>query len=297
MLNINEYFNGFQIRIIGTSDLPMFYASDFGEALGIEKIRNTLSTFGPDDLVSKELRERHNIITYRSNGKKDSRIHLLTLQGVIRLINISRKDYANDFRKFITELVNNIRLQQQEETGIELKLGEIVDRSTDNTPHASLLLDSETKFNHNLSIRTKLKPLYIFEKTCDPTRNQQILDLDVSSDEDEDIHDSDNILYIMKKVKQLPYDDYYKERVDENTIDEETINRKCYLIVTDNHFSSLYLKYNLETTLYTTNPEASIKYLRKEWSSFVGSSQRLKDKLLLTMEKDFFIEDLKRHIS
>lgn len=313
MLNINDYFNGFQVRIIGSNELPMFYAPDIAEVLGIEKIRNTLGSFGPDDLISPDVRKKYGVNTYRADGKKDNRIHLLTLQGVIRLINISRKVYANDFRKFIADLVDRVRLDQQSETGIELGLLDINDtqnrdgqrlrelRKVKESESGNLCNDDQ-RFNQSLAVKTNLRPLYIFEVKCDPTQNQQCLDEDVSSDDDSDIEDQDNIIYIKKQIKKQPYDDTWPIKLEENKIDSPTDmnttkainNRSCYLITTDNHYSKLYLKHTLDTTLYSTNPESTIKYLRKQWSPFVGSSQRYKDKLLLTMEKDYFIKDLKK---
>lgn len=310
MLNVNEYFNGFNIRIVGTKEVPMFYAPDIGDILGIEKIRNTIKDFGPNDLVSAEIREQYKITTYRADGKKDNRIHLLTLQGVIRLINISRKAYAEEFRKFVADLVNKIRLEQQTASGIALN--QISDeqlkkvntrkevfkeletaRQFTETDASNLTEDIKSQI---ISVQTHLRPLYVFECECNPNQNQQYFESDsVSDNEDSDIDDPDNIIYILKQRKLFPNDTFWEEQLIRNEIDIRSPNRTCYLITTD--YTKYYMQHKLDTTLYCVHPEKAIKYLRKEWNSFVGSSQKYTDRLLLTMEKGFLLQDLRRKIT
>ena len=291
MININQYFNGLNIRIIGTNEVPMFYANDIGKILGIDKIRNTINTFGPNDLVSPEQRKQYNVITYRSNGKKDHKIHLLTLQGVIRLINISRKSYAEDFRVFIAALVNSIRLNQEEETNIKLEFNDLEVKEDSNQITSSYITHCSS--NQPIIIQTKLYPLYIFEYSTESIYNQQYLDDPISDSDDSDI-DSDNILYIRKMLKKYPNDPYWKEQFEQNS-NSSNNSSISYLITTE--YTKNYNKYKIYKLLYCIDPVQTIKYLRKQWGSFVGSSKQYTQDLLLTMEPEFMISDLENYLS
>ncbi len=114
--NINTFFNNLPIRIIGTPSEPFFYASDLSTVLGLTKTRTTItgknSIFREKDIVSKEQRKQHNLVTYRlykGEWRVDNRAILLTERGAYKLILTSQSSIAWDFQDYIFDFIHNER--------------------------------------------------------------------------------------------------------------------------------------------------------------------------------------------
>lgn len=123
IFSINEWFNELPIRIIGTLQNPIFYASEIGIVLGIKNVRKSVAKFDESKVVTGLMRETLNIKSYKfSKNKKlieDPTMILLTLSGAKRLIASSRSliaqnlcnDIRYNFHKKVPELdfINKIQ--------------------------------------------------------------------------------------------------------------------------------------------------------------------------------------------
>ena len=115
--SINTWFNNLPVRIIGTPEEPFFYARDIASILGIKNVRNSTKNFDEIDIVTPEIRNLHNLITYKNYKdvmRRDDTIILLTECGAYRLIFNSRSDLAKDFRAHIYATIRNARLNETE---------------------------------------------------------------------------------------------------------------------------------------------------------------------------------------
>lgn len=105
LLNVEEVNVGDNvIRIINTDVRKIFYVEDICKILGIKQARKTMMNFTEEELVSVELRQKYNIVTYKKykNGlRKDNKITLLTELGAKRLICNSRSIRANELAKLL----------------------------------------------------------------------------------------------------------------------------------------------------------------------------------------------------
>jgi prophage antirepressor-like protein len=109
---INRLFNQLPIRILNSHQFPFFYAEDVAKVLGIKKVRTSLTNFTEKEIVSQELRQKYNIITYKLHRGKlaiDNRKILLTEFGVYRLIMNSRSQLADTFRDFVYDVLYQLR--------------------------------------------------------------------------------------------------------------------------------------------------------------------------------------------
>lgn len=84
-------FEGVKVRVVGTPESPCWVAADVGAVLGIEKVRNTIEDFEPDE------KGAHTVST--PGGPQE--MLTLTEPGLYRLIFISRKPDAAKFRRWV----------------------------------------------------------------------------------------------------------------------------------------------------------------------------------------------------
>ena len=115
--SINTWFNNLPIRIIGSTVQPFFYARDVAIILGIKQVSVSIKNFDHTEIVTPEIREIHNLITYKKYGKemkRDDRIILLTEFGVYRLIINSRSENAKAFKGHIYETLRSARQKESE---------------------------------------------------------------------------------------------------------------------------------------------------------------------------------------
>lgn len=118
-MDILEAFvlNGIEhnVNILWENNNPLFRASEIGNILEIEKIRNSILSFDDDEKVAR--------IVGTPGGPQETLF--LTEVGLYRLIMNSRKPIAKPFQKWVSKVIKSIR-----ETGkyeLELKIKEVND--------------------------------------------------------------------------------------------------------------------------------------------------------------------------
>lgn len=89
-------FNGFNVRVYGTVDNPLFVAKDICEAIGISNTSDALQMVDVDDLAKGEVVD--------SAGRRKE-TNLVTESGMYTLVLRSNKPEAKVFRKWVTSEV------------------------------------------------------------------------------------------------------------------------------------------------------------------------------------------------
>jgi prophage antirepressor-like protein len=118
------------INIKGTTDDPLFQASQIGKLLGITCINSTIRDFDEDEKVM------HTMGTL--GGQQECTF--LTEVGLYRLLGMSRKPIARKFQKWVANVIKEIRIKGKYE--LEGKLKEVVQKS---------IIEKE-EFNHKTLI-------------------------------------------------------------------------------------------------------------------------------------------------
>jgi prophage antirepressor-like protein len=111
-----------EITIKGTTDDPLFRASDIGLILDIKNIHTTIKDFDTDEKVL------HTMDTPGGNQK----IMFLTEIGLYRLLGLSRKPIARNFQKWVAKVIKEIRITGKYElekqlTETQNKLNQFID--------------------------------------------------------------------------------------------------------------------------------------------------------------------------
>ncbi len=109
---INRFFNELPIRILNSHEMPFFYAEDVAKALGIKNTKTTTQNFDEDEIVSMQQRQKYNITTYkkyRNTFRPNNKIILLTEFGVYRLLLSNRSEKSNEFKKFLYDVLHQLR--------------------------------------------------------------------------------------------------------------------------------------------------------------------------------------------
>lgn len=127
---ITNWFNKLPVRIVGDNTEPYFYAQDIGDILGIKNIRMSIKKFTNIEIVSKNVRDARNIVTYKlvdGKPRRDDNIILLTEPGVYRLVMKSKSPVANELRQYIYDILCNARRAELQRLNIiEAKYNEIL---------------------------------------------------------------------------------------------------------------------------------------------------------------------------
>ena len=104
-MEIIKAFNSNQlhtnITIKGTHNDPLFRASDIGEILELSNIRKTIQDFDNTEKVT---------VTSGDGTSGNPNITFLTESGLYNVLCISKKPIAKKFRKWIFEVIKEIRL-------------------------------------------------------------------------------------------------------------------------------------------------------------------------------------------
>lgn len=109
---INHFFNELPIRVLNSHEMPFFYGEDVAKVLGIKNIRTSITNFAEDEIVSQQLRRENKIVTYmryKDGYRRKDNMVLLTEFGVYRLIINSRSERAAEFRRFLYNVLYNLR--------------------------------------------------------------------------------------------------------------------------------------------------------------------------------------------
>jgi very-short-patch-repair endonuclease len=99
-------------RFITDDGFEAYYSTDIGNILGIKRVRDSFKQFNEDEIVSPANRQKYEIATYqqyRDNIRKNNKMILLTKQGLVRFVSISRSVRANDLAKFLGIPVHGAR--------------------------------------------------------------------------------------------------------------------------------------------------------------------------------------------
>jgi len=123
---ILKNFNNHNIQVYGTNEEPLFKASDVGKILGIKNIRDTINTFETHEKVA--VGNTYSDFCKGEFQNPNPFILMLTEQGLYRLLFISRKPIAKEFRKWVYEVIKSIRLTGKYE--LENKIKEIEENKT-----------------------------------------------------------------------------------------------------------------------------------------------------------------------
>jgi very-short-patch-repair endonuclease len=111
-----ELFDTHEVRILGTTDEPLFVARDIGVILGLTQIRKTINDFDPSE---------KGINTVNTSGG-DQKMMTLTYKGLQKLLRITRKNVPSALlNKFG---INEIRVTPKETafiTNIRLAFSDI----------------------------------------------------------------------------------------------------------------------------------------------------------------------------
>jgi prophage antirepressor-like protein len=119
---VNGLFQNMRIRIVGSPEIPFFYANDLCSALKIVNITHALAGFGPTDIVSSEQRRIHKITTYKPYGdtvRVDNTVALLTERGAYRLIISAKGPAADDLRNYVFDLLEEVRRREKNKLILE----------------------------------------------------------------------------------------------------------------------------------------------------------------------------------
>lgn len=110
---INEFFNNMPVRIVGSVECPMFYAEDLATILHIRRVDNVIRNYDELEVITGEQRRKHNIVTYRDNGKKYNTRTLLTLGGAVKMISNTQNEQSYELRRWLYQLVGEISAKEK----------------------------------------------------------------------------------------------------------------------------------------------------------------------------------------
>ena len=108
-------FKDFNITIYGTSEEPLFKAKDIGDLLEIKEIDSTIRDFD---------KNQHVIHTMHNTYGTIQEISMLTQYGLYEVIFTSSKEIAKEFKKWVCEVIKEIRSHAQLEIKEALKIKE-----------------------------------------------------------------------------------------------------------------------------------------------------------------------------
>ena len=109
-----KQFQDLNINIYGTYEDPLFKAKDIGDLLGIDQIRKTIQNLDDDDKILQP----GNSIT----GLKEQ--YFLTENGLYEVLFTSRKEIAKQFKKWVYQVIKEIRLKGKYDLEEKLQLKE-----------------------------------------------------------------------------------------------------------------------------------------------------------------------------
>ena len=107
-----QLFEGHSVRVYGTEEEPLFVAKDICNVLEIKNSRDALSEFDNDELIKDGVGNSYPISFVDSLGRTHQKPSLLTERGIYRIAFLSRTKPAKTFRKFVCELLYNLRTKR-----------------------------------------------------------------------------------------------------------------------------------------------------------------------------------------
>ena len=88
------------MRVYGTEETPLFVANDVGSILDIVHIDTTLNGLDEGEVCT---------IGVMDSLKRVQKTNMLTESGIYHLLCISRKPIAKQFRKFVFNMIKELR--------------------------------------------------------------------------------------------------------------------------------------------------------------------------------------------
>jgi prophage antirepressor-like protein/uncharacterized protein YnzC (UPF0291/DUF896 family) len=110
-----KQFKNLDIKIYGSHEEPLFKAKDIGDLLGIKDIKSSIRDFDENMSVIYSIHD--------TNGVKQEMI-MLTEFGLYEVLFTSRKAIANEFKKWVCEIIKEIRLHAKYNLQEQLKINE-----------------------------------------------------------------------------------------------------------------------------------------------------------------------------
>lgn len=104
--DINKFFNKLPIRVIGTPQYPLFYASDIADIVGIQNISHAIENFTGLEVLTDKVRRELGIDTYRDDGSIDNDIIILTLTGAVLMMIGEKTEISMQLRVWLAHLIH-----------------------------------------------------------------------------------------------------------------------------------------------------------------------------------------------
>lgn len=241
------------ITIRGTSENPLFRASDIGSILEISNIRQTIKDFDNTEKVAVSIAD--------SIGREQN-VSFLTELGLYQLLFVSRKPIAKIFKKWVCEVIKEIRLngvydlqKQLEKQKTEMQLlEENKNKEFEEKTIKQKELQNEKTLLEKFSYKCSL--VYIIKvKTCE--NGEYIVKIGYSEQ---------GILYRYNQHK---------------TNYDECILLNCFLVDKSHDFEQFLLKYSL---IYHNKCKTLEKHENENELVFIGKN--LTYKILLKIIED-----------
>lgn len=265
LFSINRFFNEMPVRIINTTEYPIFYASEITEILDLCTKGNSWKTLrrylDVDHYVSNDELDELGLKKYRANGKTCSNIVMINLQGVYALITVSKIKQAVEFRRFVHDTLNQIRGIQHDRTGYSID----VVNEQELIKHGGHLNLIKSLKNDSKIYKRLLDRVYVFRITRNVTK---------ISDNNSLFHEYDHM---------TSDDEEYNYEADDDSNDENTIDnyeafksafpdiandrKYCYKL-TKNPSDHDYKQYKYLYDIYVRSSDEFISFVADALSSF-----------------------------
>lgn len=163
--SINRMFNNLPIRIIGSSQRPIFYLHEICDVLklGTNKHINRFvnHVLEPEHYVSIQELESNDLDVYDINGRPNSNIVMINEDGVYVLLYRSNTQIGHSFRRFVNDLLKEIRNKEIEQLKvINEKL------MVETGKHKAFITRLR---NEQLSLENFVDKIYVFQIGIDAT--------------------------------------------------------------------------------------------------------------------------------
>jgi len=221
----NENNMHININIKGTYDNPLFKASDIGEILEISNVRQSIVNFDDTEKVA--------VSTTDTIGR-DQSVTYLTEIGLYQLLFISRKPIAKIFKKWVCEIIKEIRIQGSYhlEQQLKEKDEQLKEKNEELKENKKLIEDLELLKQHD-----DTPTIYIYNID---TRKQPP-DLKIG--------------YTMNVYKRIKP---YKQICKFGKIEFKSIIHSSNIRTVENYIHFLLEKYNVKDEIFNVNIEEAI---------------------------------------
>lgn len=248
---INTFFNEMPIRIVGSHDRPMFYSSDVADILGIKNIRQNLVNFNEREIVSKQEKDKNNIITFRTDGKRHDRIILLTEFGMYRLLANNNSELGYKFREWLYDVLYKIRTTGEYKSKAEIQKLKTINEQVLKANGELVAYNQQLKLKRS-EYQNLCERLFVFEINVDPRIVRQSRNLAEEDQSSEESFEQDGYDYI-------DYWDAYKAAFPDDAAERSTAYK-----VTKKPCPYDYGEYDLVFSMFVRDADAVLQKLGEE---------------------------------